>query len=155
MKHLKHIPFIHTLFCATVALTVAMLAASCTLEGDGSSDLSGFWHLESVDTLATGGHADLSGHRVFWAVQGDLLRVSDADAGGDSYFFRYTHQNDSLTLSEPRIDARTDGDPAVQNPSLLTPFGIQRITEHYIVESLKSSRMVIRSQELRLGFKKF
>lgn len=135
-------------------LTPLLALLGCTIETDSSGDLGGYWHLESVDTIATGGHADLRSRRVFWAVQGELLRATDKDNGGD-YLLRYVHQNDTLTLSEPRTNNRTAGDPEVSDATLLYPFGIRHLTERFTIESLHSSSMVIASEDLRLGFKKF
>lgn len=141
---------INTIFIFTAAL----LTASCTLETDDSGDLGGFWHLESVDTLSTGGHNDMSGQRIFWSVQHKLLEVSNKDTG-TAIFLRYTHAADSLTLSEPRTNNRTEGDPDITNPALLHPFGIQQLQENFTIETLSGSTMVLQSDLLRLGFKKF
>ena len=41
------------------------LLNSCEVDSSDNGDLDGFWHLESVDTLATGGRCDYSNQRVF------------------------------------------------------------------------------------------
>lgn len=128
--------------------------AGCTLETDSSGDLGGYWHLESADTLATGGHTDMSGHRIFWAVQDKLLEACDRD-NGTAIFFRYAHTADSLKLSEPRFDNRTTGDPSLTDATLLRPLGIQQLQEGFAVEHLSGSTMILRSPTLRLGFRKF
>lgn len=139
----------------TIFIIIAtLLATACTLETDDSGDLGGFWHLESVDTLATDGHADLSSQRLFWSVQHKLLEVSNKDTD-TAIFLRYHHVADSLTLSEPRTNNRTEGDPDVTNPTLLQPFGLQHLQEDFVIETLTGSTMVLRSDALRLGFKKF
>ena len=61
---------------ATIALTTL---ASCEIETSDNGDFDGFWHLERVDTLATGGTLDLSKKRVFWGVQYKLISVRDVD----------------------------------------------------------------------------
>lgn len=141
-------------FHTLLIIATALLTASCTLETDDSGDLSGFWHLESVDTLSTGGHNDMSGQRIFWSVQHKLLEVSNKDTG-TAIFLRYTHNADSLSLSEPRTNNRTEGDPDITNPALLHPFGIQQLHEDFVIETLSSSTMILQSNQLRLGFKKF
>ncbi len=55
---------------ATLATT--LLLASCNVETSDNGPLDGFWHLERVDTLATGGTTDYSSGYVFWGVQKDL-----------------------------------------------------------------------------------
>ena len=48
-----------------MAMALAMGVASCELERDHNGDLAGYWHLERVDTLQTGGVKDMSRDRVF------------------------------------------------------------------------------------------
>lgn len=52
---------------------ISLVLSSCTLETSDNGDLDGFWHLERVDTLATGNYLDLSRERVFWGVQHKLI----------------------------------------------------------------------------------
>lgn len=128
--------------------------ASCSFETDGSDDIGGYWHLESVDTLATGGVCNMADRRVFWALQGKLLEVSDKDREG-AYLLRFNHTADSLVLSEPRVNDRATGDPDVSDAAVLYPYGIRHLKETFIVESLSGGKMVLQSGELRLGFTKF
>ena len=69
MKSLKYILSIGVL--ASILLGVN---TSCTIETDSSKKLGGFWHLESIDTLATGGHG--------FERQTSLLVSSKSLAGG-------------------------------------------------------------------------
>ena len=56
---------------ATIAaiLTTALTLASCELETSDNGKFDGFWHLERVDTLATGRSLNLQQKRIFWGVQ--------------------------------------------------------------------------------------
>ena len=38
---------------------ISLVLSSCTLETSDNGDFDGFWHLERVDTLATGNYLDL------------------------------------------------------------------------------------------------
>jgi hypothetical protein len=50
-----------------LSLAVMMLTlSSCEVETSQNGDLDGFWHLEQVDTLATGGTCNFADKRVFW-----------------------------------------------------------------------------------------
>lgn len=142
------------LFYILCMVTVIGGAVSCSLETDGSDDVGGYWHLESVDTLATGGVCNMASRRVFWAMQGKLLEVSDKDSGG-ACLMRFNHTADSLVLSEPRVNDRATGDPDVTDASVLAPYGIRHLKETFVIESLSGGKMVLSSGELRLGFKKF
>lgn len=56
-------------------LATPFLLASCNVETSDNGPLDGFWHLERVDTLATGGSTDYHKGYVFWGVQKDLMYI--------------------------------------------------------------------------------
>ena len=60
-------------------LTTALTLASCELETSDNGKFDGFWHLERVDTLATGGSLNLQQKRIFWGVQAKLISARDID----------------------------------------------------------------------------
>ena len=62
-------------------LATTLLFASCNVETSDNGPLDGFWHLERVDTLATGGTTDYSSGYVFWGVQKDLIYIKDSSNG--------------------------------------------------------------------------
>lgn len=142
MKHIKHI----LLPLAAIALT------ACEIETSGNGALDGFWHLERVDTLATGGSANLTGDKRFWAFQSRLLNVSSSEG---SFLLRFSHEGDSLFFSEPYINDRTNGDPKLETPEPLQPYGINSLSERFRIEKLKGGDMVVSNKTLRLRFKKF
>lgn len=137
---------------ATAALALATLTA-CEIESH-SSKLDGFWHLEQIDTLATGGIMDVSNEKLFWALQTKLLEVSDK-ATTSKIFFSFHHSDGTLFLFGPHYLNRPNGDPVVEDPSILAPFGINALEETFDVETLTGSKMTLKSQTLRLKFKKF
>lgn len=142
MKHLKHL--IHPL--------AALALSACELETSGNGDLDGFWHLERVDTLATGGVADYSSQSKFWAFQAKLLNVSDNNGG---YLLRFSHEGDSLFLSEPYTNDRTNGDTRLEDAQPLRPYGINTLSDRFRIERMKGGDMVLRTKQLKLTLKKF
>ena len=134
-----------------------MLIASCDIETSGNGKLDGFWHLVEVDTLQTAGKANVAEQRLFWGVQAKLIHLQGTD---NRFYLRFTHTADSLTLYQPYLDHwhqdQVDGgDIPVDDATLLAPYGIQRLEEHYKVEALDGSKMILKSDILRLYFKKF
>lgn len=141
-------------------LPLLLALSSCDLETSDNGRLDGFWHLEQVDTLSTGGQADLRGQRVFWAVQARLVQVRDADRDPSGYYLRFRQTADSLTLHSPHDnggheDRPGGGDTPLTDASVLAPYGILHLEEHYLKERLTGSAMTLRSEALRLHFKKF
>lgn len=60
-----------------LSLAVMMLTlSSCEVETSQNGDLDGFWHLEQVDTLATGGTCYFADKRVFWGCQYKLIMIA-------------------------------------------------------------------------------
>ena len=74
---------------------------SCEVETSQNGDLDGFWHLEQVDTLATGGSCSFADKRVFWGCQYKLIQVSDYDyfSDGRGFYLRFEQTSDSLLIT--------------------------------------------------------
>lgn len=153
MKHSKIKAFVATLI-------VGSMVAACDIETSNNGKLDGYWRLERVDTLHTGGVLDLSQRRVFWAVQAKLLYLRDADHADSTYMVRFRQTADSLILSNPYAyrwhqDQEEGGDHLVTDVNLLRRFGLNAVEEHFEKEHLSGSRMTLKNRQLRLYFKKF
>ncbi len=134
-----------------------VMAVSCgdLFETSGNGDLDGYWQLSQVDTLQNGASADMTGSKVFWAVQGKFLDIIDTHRGNYGYMFRFQHTADSLLLSDARVNQRELFDSLLTDVSPLRPLGVNDLAEHFLVEQLTGSRMVLRGKVLRLHFRKF
>ena len=135
-----------------------VLATSCgdLIETSDNGNLDGYWQLAQVDTLATGVTADMTDSKVFWGVQGKFLNVLDThEAPSYGYMFRFQHTADSLWLSDARVNNREVSDTLLTDVTPLRPLGINELDEHFLVERLSGSRMVLRGTMLRLHFRKF
>lgn len=137
------------LFCATIALL-----ASCELESSNNGDFDGYWHMQHVDTLATGGQFDLSDSLRFWAVQMSLLSLTDKSGNAGDYLLRFSYDSDTLRLYDPHHNNRMEGDPALDDATLLAPYGINAVDEVFLIERLKGSVMILKGDSLRLTFNK-
>ena len=135
---------------------VALVLASCSMETSHNGALDGYWKLTTIDTLATGGINNLKEASIFWSVQKDLLTVRDNnDPTNREYVFRFQHTDSTLVLSEGQRYDRANGNVAVEDPSLLSPYGINRQPETFTFEHLTHRVMTLQTDELRLSFKKF
>lgn len=143
---------------ATIALTTL---ASCEIETSDNGDFDGFWHLERVDTLATGGTLDLSKKRVFWGVQYKLISVYDIDKEGTfGYYLRFKQTSDQIVTHTPyknnwHQDVENGGDHPIDDSTQLAPYGINNLEEEFVKEKLDGGQMILRSKTLRLKFKRF
>ena len=147
----------------TIIATLAIVSlASCEIETSDNGDFDGFWHLERVDTLATGGTCDLSKKRVFWGVQYKLISVYDTDKEGTfGYYLRFTQTRDKIVTKSPyknswhQDNGEDGGDIPVDDPTQLAPYGINNLEEEFVKEKLNGGQMILRSKTLRLKFKRF
>ncbi len=147
--------------CVALA-TVCMAFSSCELEKSKNGDLDGFWHLESVDTLATRKTADLSNLHIFWGIEHKLIAVRETDKGKERFYFRFEQTSDSLKLTKVYVnhghqDNGDDGGdiPLNEVTEDLRYYGVNAIPEGYQKEALDGSKMILKSKTLRLKFKKF
>ena len=153
IKNMKYVCFLLMLMLGSALLN------SCEVDSSDNGDLDGFWHLESVDTLATGGRCDYSNQRVFWGVQYKLLTVNNYKGG--SFNFRFRQTSDSLILSSPyknhgHQDVENGGDiPITEINETLRQCGINHLVESYYKEKLSGNKMILLTKDLRLNFKKF
>ena len=145
------------------AIGATMIAAmtSCTIETSDNGNFDGFWHLEQVDTLATGNTLDMSGKRVFWGVQYKLISVYDIDKEGTfGYYLRFKQTRDQIVTHTPyknnwHQDVENGGDHPIDDPTQLAPYGINNLEEEFVKEKLDGGQMILRSKTLRLKFKRF
>lgn len=148
---------------ATLATT--LMLASCNVETSDNGPLDGFWHLEQVDTLATGGTTDYSLGYVFWGVQKDLIYIKDSsNSSVGAYYLRFSQTQDSLHITKIYLDHGHEdnpnheqgGDIPVETIDRNLRFlGLNALPEHFKKEAINGSRMILSTKKLRLKFKKF
>ena len=130
--------------------------SACEIETHDNGKLDGFWHLEKVDTIATGGVCDMSQQKVFWSVQAMIIEVSDrSNLNNDKFIFSFSHRDGKLSLFNAHKSDRTEGDPIIEDPTILQPFGISNVNDNFEVMQLTGSKMMLKSETLRLVFRKF
>lgn len=145
---------------APLATALLLAATACShFTWDDTGDYGGNWYLTEVDSLSTGDRVDYAPKRVFWAIQGKILEVTDKSEGSGlkdrGIVFHYEQKKDSLLLWEPRYNVRENGDPEVDNVEALKPFGINSLRDSFYVEKINGDKMVLRGKLVRLRFKNF
>ena len=148
---------------ATLATT--LMLASCNVETSDNGPLDGFWHLERVDTLATGGTTDYSSGYVFWGVQKDLIYIKDSsNSSVGAYYLRFSQTQDSLHITKIYLDHGHEDNPNHEQGGdipveaidrNLRFFGLNALPEHFKKEAINGNRMILSTKKLRLKFKKF
>lgn len=139
-----------------ILFALSLLAfIGCDVETSDNGQLDGFWQLRSADTLSTGGHSDLTGLSLTWSFQGRLLELRDLNGQRGDIVSAFRHEGTTLNISEPFFVDRDNGDIPVADVTELSPYGINNLAETFTVEHLDNSKMVLRSERLRLSFRKY
>jgi hypothetical protein len=85
----------------------------CELETTDNGDLDGYWHLEQVDSLAGQRSIDYGQSNIFWSIQFELLQLSNLE--DNTIIYKLVYDNRQLTLANPCMFDRADGDTLVTN----------------------------------------
>lgn len=138
-------------------MTLITLAffASCQLEMSRNKKLDGYWRLQQIDTIGTAGVNTIEGMRIFWAFQHKLLEMKDINDRVSKCLLRFEREGDSLLLSQPYLYDREHGDQPITNTDVLKYYGVNSLNEHFRIDNLTSSHMVLSSRRCRLHFVKF
>ena len=138
----------------SILFAFILCLSACELETSHNGKLDGWWLLTAVDTLQTGGHANVEAQQCTWAFQGRLLELRDVPGQLGDYLLSFAQYGDDLLLSHPYLSARDSGDIAVQTPQPLHPYGIQTLSEQFSITTIDRRRMVLTSASLCLYFRK-
>ena len=138
----------------SILFAFILCLSACELETSHNGKLDGWWLLTAVDTLQTGGHANVEAQQCTWAFQGQLLELRDVPGQRGDYLLSFAQHGDDLLLSHPYLSARDSGDIAVQTPQPLHPYGILTLSEQFLITAINRQRMVLTSASLRLYLRK-
>lgn len=143
---------------ALCAMTIMMCGVSCTFETmSDNGDFTGFWHLERIDTLTTGGTCDLSRQTLFWAVENNMMQLH---GGSATCSMRFSRSGGTLRLYDAyqnlgHEEGDEGGDVRLDDPTPLRQYGIQSLDGQFVEETLKGTEMVLANDSIRLHLRKF
>lgn len=123
---------------------------ACEFHSSENGDLDGFWQMTQIDTLETSSETDVREDLLFYSF---YVHLMTAETPSYTAYFRFEKSGDSLILYSPTDGGRTDN--AITDVSKLQPMGINRLREGFLIEGLSGSKMILKSQELRLHFRKY
>lgn len=145
---------------------ITLLFVSCTIETLSNGQFDGYWHMQEIVYLNDGKSENVIEERIFWSVEGKLLQVNyiGNKNGGYSdfrgFYMRFSKSDNDLILFEPYINGWHEdwgtegGDTPLEDFTKLLPYGIYNIPEHFTIEKLTNSKMVLTSDNVRLYFVK-
>ena len=140
-----------------LTLSVIALLLSCEsylINGD----LDGFWQVKSIENKQTGEMTVCNGD-IYYSFQQELvlvLYVSPTIPTGqmkENYIAYFTHENDSITMSDFRLYLDKDATQATLPE--IAKFGLYETYNRFQVEKLDSRSLILNSEKSRIVFRKY
>ena len=103
-------------------------------------DLDGFWQMRQI-TYSNGDTEQAK--NLYYGFQ--LHLISIRNIGGGGYFGEFDYTEDSLHVHIT----------GVSSPALMHPFGMNDTLQHFKVEQLTGSKLILRSNYAQLEFRKY
>lgn len=123
-----------------------------------NGDLDGFWQVKSIEDKQTGDITRCKGD-IYYSFQRDLVLVSctlSSNPTGqmkENYIAYFTHENDTIKMTDFRIYLDKDGKQApLQN---LEKFGLYELYNVFRVEKLNNKVLQLNSNKSRITLRKY
>ena len=123
-----------------------------------NGDLDGFWQVKSIEDKQTGNITHCKGD-IYYSFQRELVLVSctlSSHLTGqmkENYIAYFTHENDTITMTDFRIYLDKDGKQAP--PQNLEKFGLYELYNVFYVEKLNNKVLVLNSSKSRITLLKY
>lgn len=127
----------------------ALVVISACEKVDCNGDLDGMWQLTSWQDLKTGQQVADKHSKIFWHVKLALMQFNKSTEA-TYYLAHFRHTSDSLFVKD--VYQSPHDTPA--SLDALAPYGVEADGKFH-VEQLSGSRMVLRTVNHRLTFRKF
>lgn len=135
-----------------IYMVLGMMMASCTLERSDNGEMDGMWLMQTVDTLSTGGTADVREKFISWSFQVHLMQLRHPKHTLD---FHFQHEGNLLILKDVFIDDRMNGDPAVTDIEMLKEVGLSQLQDTFSIVSLDSENLDIANRQYCYHFRRY
>ena len=123
-----------------------------------NGDLDGFWQARSIENKHTGEITNCNGD-IYYSFQQELVLVSymsptiPTGQMKENYIAYFTHENDSITMSDFRLYLDKDATQATLPE--LAKFGLYETYNRFQVEKLDSRSLILNSEKSRIVFRKY
>ena len=139
-----------------LTLATIMLMLSCEsylIHGN----LDGFWQVTSIENKLTGENTRCNGD-TYYSFQRELVLLSYVSPTlpqglmKENYIAYFTHENDSITMSDFRLYLDKDATQATLPE--LAKFGLYETYNRFQVEKLDSRSLILNSEKSRIVLRK-
>lgn len=135
-----------------IYVVIGMMITSCTLETTDNGKLDGMWLLTTVDTLSTGGSANVRESLITWSFQLKLMQLRHPS---NRLTFHFQHEGNQIILKDAVVDDRTLGDIPVTDVEIMRSVGLTQLQDTFTVNNLNSSNLDIANKQYRYRFRKY
>lgn len=137
------------LFRLSIFLLCATALMSCD-KVDDNGDLGGMWQLTEWKNSADGSIVATKQDAIFYSVQLDLMKFSRNNDISNYHLARFSHRGDSLFIG--KVYARpNDNEVSIAE---LSKYGVPTLGA-FAIEELSAKKMVLRSTQAVLRFRKY
>ena len=115
------------------------------------------WYLVKIDSLSNGKTVDYRHMRVFWSFQGTLMQTNCVDSMNQFYMYRFEKKDGQLIVNSPFKYDRVTDDHMITEETLdiIRMYGVNSLTDTFLIEGISNSKMTLRDSRLRLSFEKY
>ena len=105
-----------------------LVVSACTLESSKNGYLDGAWRLVRINGEVP------AQTMLYWNFQGKMLVLDDLMDGKGRFILRFEHSDGILSLSQPYIYDRENGDKELKDSTLLRPYGINDLNMPFAID---------------------
>lgn len=138
-----------------IIIGVTLLMTSCDKEDSSNGSLDGFWQMTVMTNIPDASTSDMRSSGITWAFQGHILEVRDVNKVHQDIILSFKREGDVLKVSDPYLVDRDADDVAIEDVSLLLPYGIGQVQTEFRIIQMNSTRMVLESDTWHLEFRKY
>jgi hypothetical protein len=158
----------HQIYTALMLLAISLCTACDKMPDNGQLD--GMWQLMSIET-ADGQILNVKEQQHYWSFRLRLVQFTTSRTfDGTKYYAHFSREGGNIVLTdfclETRYEKDTDDNEWIssEKADLLHPWGVygqadetlsQKIKATYQVEALSDTRLVLKSDQVRLTLRKF
>lgn len=141
------------LYIALMVILFPCCFSSCEFEMSDNGVLDGLWQMTEMQK--TGEEAkDMRNTGTTWGFNFRLVELRSYTSTS-SVLCRFEHKDGHLRIYEPRDQKHDESDVLITDATILNPFGLYTTSEDFQIEALTSSNLTIKSDKVRLKFRKY
>lgn len=144
-----------------ICFVIFAILSSCEMEMSSNGVLDGYWQMTEMQWKGCDRATDMRDSGVYWAVEFKLLEINslkNKPGYPRRYICRFEHTGETLRVFEPRVELHDISDTlvtAASDKKELRESGLHDADVTYAIIQLTSDRMELKSDSVRMVFRKY